>query len=703
LPITKIRKRDGRLQAFDQGKIASAIQKALEAVGEQKTTKTSEKLSDKVATVLEEEYDGKIPTVEDIQDIVERTLIQNNLAKAAKAYILYRSKHQEARDYKIFIGVHDDLKLDLNSLKVLERRYLRRDGTGKVIETPKQLFERVAHNIAAGDKKYASSGDRVSAVEKEFFEMMSSLEFLPNSPTLMNAGTPLGQLSACFVIPIEDNLRSIFDAVKATALIHQSGGGTGFSFSRLRPRGDVVKSTGGVASGPVSFMKVFDATTEQIKQGGRRRGANMAVLSVHHPDIVEFITSKTEPGALTNFNISVAVDENFMRSVTTNKKITLVNPRNAKAMKEVSASQLFQLIITQAWQTGDPGLIFLDTMNRANPTPQLGKFEATNPCGEQPLLPYESCNLGSINLIKFIDEKGNVDWNRLARRIKSAVHFLDNVIDANKFPMKQIATITRANRKIGLGVMGFAEALIMLKIRYDSPRAVSFAEKLAKFFELKTHEASEELAKQRGPFPNFKGSIWAKNGGRKIRNATTTTIAPTGTISIIAGCSSGIEPLFAVAFVRDVMEGTKLLEVNPIFEKVARKKGFFSSDLLVKISETGSIQHIEEIPSDIRNLFVTALDISPEWHIRIQAAFQKYVDNAVSKTINLRSDSTIEEVKQAYLLAWRLNCKGITVYRYGSKPNQVLQIGPLEKDREENHIVADSEFSGGCFGTTCTF
>jgi ribonucleoside-diphosphate reductase alpha chain len=703
LAITKIRKRDGRLQAFNIDKIASAIQRSLDAVGEHDTLKISKRLSEKVVAALDEKGHKGIPSVEDIQDIVEKTLIENNLAKAAKAYILYRSRHQEIRDYKRLIGVNDDLKLDVNATKVLERRYLRRDENGKVIETPRQLFERVAHSVVTAERIYGGGESRVSAIENEFFQMMSGLEFLPNSPTLMNAGAPLGQLAACFVIPIEDSIRSIFDAVKATAIIHQSGGGTGFSFSKLRPKGDFVKSTGGVASGPISFMKIFDVTTEQIKQGGKRRGANMAVLSVYHPDIVEFITSKKDTGALNNFNISVAVDENFMRAAMADKKITLTNPRNGEPTQKVSASQIFQLITSQAWETGDPGLIFLDTMNKTNPTPELGQFEATNPCGEQPLLPYESCNLGSINLNKFIDKGGEVDWSRLAQRIRYAIRFLDDVIDVNKYPLNQIAHITRANRKIGLGVMGFAEMLIMLKIRYDSHQAVFFAEKLAKFFESQTHEASKELARQRRPFPNFKGSIWARNDGVRIRNATTTTIAPTGTISIIAGCSSGIEPLFAVAFVRDVMEGTKLLEVNPIFERIARERGFFSTDLLAQISEMGSIRHIEEIPRDVRDLFVTALDISPEWHVRIQAAFQKHTDNAVSKTINLPSDSTIEEVKQAYLLAWRLKCKGITVYRYGSKPNQVLQIGPLEKERQEKHIVADSEFSGGCFGTTCTF
>lgn len=705
--IKQIKKRDGSLTQFDQSKITSAIAKALNAVGRTDAANLSKELSNQVVETLEGRIKGKeVPSVEEVQDIVENTLIKDNYSEAAKAYILYRARRQEAREYKRFLGVQkDELKLGVNALKVLQRRYLRRDVEGRIIETPRELFKRVARSIAKADASYGKSTADIAESENKFFEMMASLEFLPNSPTLMNAGTALGQLSACFVIPIEDNLASIFDAVKDTAIIHQSGGGTGFSFSRLRPRGDIVKTTGGIASGPVSFMKVFDATTEQIKQGGKRRGANMAVLSVYHPDILEFIRSKSEPDVLTNFNISVAADESFMQAVRSDADIALVNPRNGETVRKISASQVFQLIVTQAWETGDPGLIFIDEMNRANPTPRVGSYEASNPCGEQPLLPYESCNLGSINLAKFVHaEKQEVRWERLGQITENAIHFLDNVIDANNYPLKQTASITHANRKVGLGVMGFAEMLILLGIRYDSSEAIFFAEKLMRFLEAKSHEASEEIAKVRGPFPNFKESTLARNHGAKIRNATTTTIAPTGTISIIAGCSSGIEPLFAVAFVRDVMEGTKLLEVNPIFEQVARKRGFYSQDLISKIAETGSIQTVEGIPRDVKDLFVTALDIAPEWHVKIQAAFQKHTDNAVSKTVNLPHDSTIDDVKAAYLLAWRLRCKGITVYRYGSKPNQVLYIGPLEKEAgAENHVVADSEFSGGCIGTTCTF
>jgi ribonucleoside-diphosphate reductase alpha chain len=697
--ISKVRKRDGRIEDFNQDKIANALRKAFLSLG-RSTEEVIQRLTGEVVHTLDSEYVDKIPSVEDIQDIVEDVLIRDGFGDVAKAYILYRRERSEVRDYKKLFGVKDDLKLGLNAIKVLQRRYLLKDSKGNTIETPSELFRRVAHTIARIDRKYGRSAD-LKKTESVFYSMMSNLEFLPNSPTLMNAGTSLGQLSACFVIPIEDSLSSIFDAVKATALIHQSAGGTGFSFSKLRPRGDYVKTSGGVASGPVSFMRIFDATTEEIKQGGRRRGANMGILSVYHPDIIEFIGAKSKPGFLQNFNISVAVDDKFMKAALDGRKISLINPRTGKVTTHVFASEIFGLIVSRAWETGDPGLIFIDTINRENPTPEAGEIDATNPCAEQPLLPYESCNLGSINLTKFID-RGRIDWERLGEVIREGVHFLDNVIDANKYPLKEIAKITLANRKIGLGVMGFAEALIMLNAKYDSEEALAIARKIMKFIQEKSWKASADLARDRGSFPNFKNSVWRKRGFEMMRNATVTTIAPTGTISIIAGCSSGIEPLFAVSFVRDVMEGTKLLEVNPLFEKMAREKGILSTDLLFKIAETGSVQSLD-VPQDAKRIFVTALDISPEWHVRIQAAFQKFTDNAVSKTINLRNDATIEDVRKSYLLAWKLRCKGITVYRYGSKPEQVLYIGALEKTGEHRHVVADSEYSGGCVGTTCPY
>ncbi len=703
--VNEVRKRDGRLEAFDQRKITVAISKALAEVrgrggGEGRGDQAaSEGLSAQVVATLNERFPKNAPTVEEIQDLVEDTLIRNGYGDVAKAYILYRNRHAVMRDYKRFFGVADDLKLGVNAIKVLQRRYLRRDSKGEVVETPSQMFRRVAHAVALPDRRYGAES-HVTDAEEKFYAMMANLEFLPNTPTLMNGGTELGQLSACFVIPIEDSLESIFDAVKATAIIHQSGGGTGFSFSRLRPRGDFVKTTGGVASGPVSFMKIFDVTTEQIKQGGRRRGANMAVLSVYHPDIFDFVTVKSTTNLLTNFNLSVAVDDAFMKAVECGGEVDLINPRNKKIARRVSAKELFSLIVMKAWETGDPGLIFIDEINRHNPTPRLGRIESTNPCGEVPLLPYESCNLGSINLSKMV-VKGRMDWKRLERTVQDAVHFLDNVIDANKYPLKEIERMTKGNRKIGLGVMGFAEALIKLGIRYDSQQAAAFARKTMRFVEDSSHEQSARLAEERGSFPNFKGSSWEKEGRRRMRNATTTTIAPTGTISIVGGCSSGIEPLFAVSFIRDVMEGTRLLEVNPLFEEMARKRGFYSTELLMKIAQTGSVQGMEEVPPDVRSLFVTALDISPEWHVRIQAAFQEFTDNAVSKTINIPNEASPDSVRDSYLLAWKLKCKGITVYRYGSKLQQVLYIGSLEKSPDDKHVVADSEYAGGCAGTVC--
>ncbi len=699
--IKNIRKRDGRIVPFEEDKISIAIGKAFRSVGQYSRTSV-EKTTHQVVSSLESTFGNTTPSVEDVQDLVEKFLINNGFDRVAKSYILYRSHHAEIRESKRLVGVLDDLKLGLNSIKVLERRYLKKNTKGHVIETPSQLFRRVARAVAKVDGKYEPYSD-FEKTEQEFYEMLSNLEFLPNSPTLMNAGTSLGQLSACFVIPIEDNLESIFDAVKATALIHQSGGGTGYSFSRLRPRGDIVKTSGGVASGPVSFMKIFDATTEEIKQGGRRRGANMGILSVYHPDIVEFITSKSKPGFLRNFNISVAVDDKFMKAVLNGKqKIELVNPRNGEITSKIPASEMFQLIVSKAWETGDPGMIFLDAINRHNPTPSIGAIEATNPCGEQPLLPYESCNLGSINLTRFVHEK-KIDWKKLRKTVYDGVHFLDNVIDANRYPLKQISEITLANRKIGLGVMGFAEMLIMLGIRYDSKRALMVARNLMSFIQRNSHKASEELADVRGSFPNFNKSIWKKLGHRRMRNATTTTIAPTGAISIIAGCSSGIEPLFSISFVRDVMEGTRLLEVAPLFEDTAKRNGFFSPTLMTKIAETGSVQGLQEVPFRIKGIFRTALDIPPEWHTKAQAEFQRHVDNAVSKTINLPADATIEDIRRSYLLAWKLKCKGITVYRYGSKPQQVLTIGSLEKESGNKHVVADSEYAGGCAGTTCIY
>ncbi|MBS7639760.1 MAG: vitamin B12-dependent ribonucleotide reductase, partial [Candidatus Bathyarchaeia archaeon] len=645
MPVSLIRKRDGRIVEFDPTKITNAIHKAIMAVkGED--GELAAKLSAQVVAIIEEEFKDKIPSVEDVQNIVERVLIKNGYDAVAKAYILYRQKRAELREQKRLLGVTDDLKLSLNAISVLERRYLLKDESGRVIETPSQMFRRVAKAIARIDALYDKSAN-IEAVEEEFYRVMASLEFLPNSPTLMNAGTDIGQLSACFVLPVGDSIEEIFDALKYMALIHKSGGGTGFSFSRLRPRGDVVKSTMGVASGPVSFMKIFDVATEVIKQGGRRRGANMGVLRVDHPDIIEFITAKEKEGVLSNFNISVGVTDEFMEAVEKDEYYSLVNPRNGAVVKRLKARAIFDLIATAAWKTGDPGLIFLDEINRKNPTPHVGVIESTNPCGEVPLLPYESCNLGSINLSRMVRD-GEIDWDKLRRTVRIAVHFLDNVIDANKYPMPQIEKATKANRKIGLGVMGFAEMLIKLGIPYNSDEAIATAEKVMSFISEEARKKSVELGEERGSFPNFPGSIWERMGYGAMRNATVTSIAPTGTISIIAGTSSGIEPLFAVAFVRNVM-GTQLFEVNSVFEQIAKERGFYSTELISKIARTGSVQGLSEVPPDVKRIFVTALEIAPEWHVRMQAAFQKYTDNAVSKTVNLPHEATIDDVRRIFM------------------------------------------------------
>ena len=569
--------------------------------------------------------------------------------------------------------------LSENSIRILEARYLKKDPDGNLIETPKDMFLRVANNIAEANAIYDEPVDKTA---EEFYEMMVKLEFLPNSPTLMNADNDLQQLSACFVLPVEDSMDGIFDAIKNSALIHKSGGGTGFSFSRIRPKNDIVKTTGGVASGPISFMRIFDEATNTVKQGGKRRGANMGVMRVDHPDIRDFITSKEDEDQLNNFNISVAITEDFMEAYQNNEKYELINPRTGKITGLEDASEIFNLIVEMAHKNGEPGIIFLDKINEENPTPEIGEIESTNPCGEQPLLPFEACNLGSINLSKMTEGpigEAEINYDKLAETVKKAVHFLDNVIDMSEFPLDKITEMVQGNRKIGLGVMGYSDMLLKLGLAYNSQEAVETAENIMGFINKKAREASHKLAKRRGPFPNFEKSIYEK----EYRNATTTTIAPTGSISIIAGTSSGIEPLFALAYERHVIDET-LVELHPIFAQIAEERGIMNDELKEKLASQSSIQKIDEIPDDLKEIFVTSHDITPEWHIKTQAAFQKYVDNAVSKTINFKNNASKNDVKEAYELAYKLDCKGITIYRDGSRSGQVLTTKSSDKDEKDN-------------------
>ncbi len=571
-----------------------------------------------------------------------------------------------------------------NAKTVLERRYLAKDENGNIIETIEELFHRVASTIAKADAAYGSGEEDIAKLEERFYNMMTEREFMPNSPTLMNAGRPLGQLSACFVLPIEDSMADIFDTVKYAALVHQSGGGTGFSFSRLRQEGSIVHSTGGVASGPVSFMKVFNAATEAVKQGGTRRGANMGMLRVDHPDILKFIDCKENNNEINNFNISVAITDKFMKAVEDGAEYELIAPNSKDAVGTLDARTVFDKIVDAAWRNGEPGIVFIDEMNRYNPTPALGKIESTNPCGEQPLLPYEACNLGSINLGLCVAEDDGIptiDYERIARIVRDSVHFLDNVIDVNHYPLPVIDKNTRLTRKIGLGVMGFADMLLKLGVPYNSVEAEKAAEEVMSLIQSEGRTASAELAEKRGVFPAWRDSVFGEEGFA-VRNATVTTIAPTGTISIIADASGGCEPMFAYAFTKNVMDGDKLLVCNDLLVEKLKEAGVYSDALMHRIAEEGTLAHIPEIPEEIRRVFVCAHDITPEWHIRIQAAFQKYTDNAVSKTINFPNSATREEVKEAYLLAYRLGCKGTTVYRDGSRDSQVLTTG-VKKEEEK--------------------
>ncbi len=618
-------------------------------------------------------------TLSVIEKMIEAKLMEYGITKASPVRL----------DKSLF--VNGGLSLSDNAVTVLDRRYLKKDGDGKVIETAEQMFRRVARHIAGAERIFGEEEEKAAEIEAAFFKMMTDLDFLPNSPTLMNAGRELGQLAACFVLPVEDSMEGIFDSLKNAALIHKSGGGTGFSFSRLRPKKSRVGTTGGVASGPVSFMRIFNTATEQVKQGGTRRGANMAILRVDHPDIEEFIDCKKAHHELNNFNISVGITEAFMQAAKKNEPYDLIDPRDGRKAGQLDAAALYQKLIDSAWDSGDPGIVFLDRINRDNPTPAIGQIESTNPCGEQPLLPMEACNLGSINLARFVKATDNgpaLDFDALAETVHLAVRFLDDTIEVAKYPLPEITKMVRGNRKIGLGVMGFADLLFQLGVSYNSEAGLETAETVMEFIQTESHKASRRLAKKRGAFDNVGKSIYKNSKGKMPRNATTTTIAPTGTLSIIAGCSSGIEPLFALSFVRNVMDNDALLEVNPYFEKVARERGFYSRELMDAIAAHGTIHQMADIPQDVRDVFVTAHDISSEWHIRMQAAFQKYTDNAVSKTVNLPRDATVKDVEKVYDLAYELACKGVTIYRDGSKENQVLSFSGTDAEMADASFMA---------------
>jgi len=670
-------RKSARAKSIDQNRIVKAVFAAGEAIGVTDRGML-EKFTEQVVERLR--LTQPLPGMEEfVGGQIKRSVSESQLQAVISEIITADEFSPQARGQVV-----SGIKLSQNALRVLEKRYLMKDKEGKVIETPRALFRRVAKHIAKAELIYDAKAD-VSFWEKIFYKVIADLEFLPNSPTLMNAGRELGQLSACFVIPVDDSMESIFDAVKYTALIHKSGGGTGFSFSRLRPESDRVGSTGGIASGPISFMRTFDVTTDVIKQGGMRRGANMAILNVNHPDILKFITVKGDPNALTNFNLSVAVTDEFVEAVKKGTDYDLINPQSGEVAGKLNAKEVFHKIVEMAWRTGDPGVIFIDEINRHNPTPELGKIESTNPCGEQPLLPFESCNLGSINLSKVVtqqNEEPKIDYARLSRIVRLAVHFLDDVIDANRFPLTEIEERTKATRKTGLGVMGFADMLIQLGISYDSEQGLATAEEVSRFISEEANRASLELGEQRGVFPAFEGSVYDVPDGPRFRNATRTTVAPTGSLSIIANCSSGIEPIFALSYVRHILEGEELVEVNPYFEQVAKDKGFYSPELMKDLALGGKLRDIEGVPEDVKLIFVTAYDIAPEWHVKMQAAFQRSCDSAVSKTVNFPYEATPEDIANVYLLAYKEKVKGITIYRDRSRESQVLTVGEVVKEAE---------------------
>ena len=686
----KVRRRDGTLAPFDIARIEAAVTRAAREVAHDDPDMPAV-----VARTVADALGPGVAPVETIQDFVEARLGEAGLDDVARAYIIYRQRHAEVRAAKAMLGVRDELKLSLAAVTVLRERYLLRDDAGQPVESTGEMMDRAARCVAAAEDEYARGAADHWA--ERFATSMRALEFLPNSPTLMNAGTDLGLLSGCSVLPIEDSLRSIFVTLGHAADIQRAGGGTGFAFGRLRPAGDRIATTGGTASGPMSFLALFDTAARVVSMGGRRRGACMGVLDASHPDIYDFVTSKSENvSALTHFNLSVGVTDAFLRAVQRGGTHRLINPRTGATVARVPAADLFDTVCEAAHSCGDPGLVFLDTVNRANPVPALGRIETTNPCGEVPLLPYESCNLGSINLARMISG-GRIDWARLDGTAEMAVRFLDDVIDVSRYPFPELGDASRATRKIGLGVMGLAEVFATLGIPYDSAEAVDLAARIMRRVQRAAHASSRTLAEERGVFPAYPGSRVARQGPR--RNAAVTSVAPTGTISLIAGTTAGIEPMFAIAFTRAVV-GRHLLEVNPCFDRLARDRGFYRDDLIAEIAQCGGVRGYRgQLPADVRSAFPTAAEIAPEWHLRMQAAVQRHVDAAVSKTVNLPADASVDDVRDIYLAAWHAKVKGITVYRYGSRPGQVLTYAAPEPLLAQ----VEPDFSGGCVGRSCEF
>lgn len=689
----RVRRRDGALVPFDNARIRAAV-----AAAARETGHTDPALPDRVADAVVDHLlragAGPVVDVETVQNAVETQLSAAGYEDVARAYIIYRQRRAELRADKELLGVRDELKLPLAAATVLRERYLLRDAEGRPRESTGEMMDRTSSFVAAAEDSYRKGSARGWA--DRFSVALRSLEFLPNSPTLMNCGTELGLLSACAVLPLQDSLRSIFTTLAQTAEIHQAGGGTGYSFSHIRPAGDDLGSTGGTATGPMSFLRLYDTAADIVRMGGRRRGACMAVLDASHPDIYEFVGEKARrPGTLAHFNLSVAVTDRFLRAVQSRGTHQLVNPRTGKVVRETPAAELFAAICAAAHASGDPGLLFIDTINRANPVPALGRIEATNPCGEVPLLPYESCNLGSVNLARMVNG-GKLDWDKLTTTVELAVRFLDDVIDVNRYPFPELAEAGRRTRKIGLGVMGLAELLATLGIPYDSQRAVRLAGAVAGHLQRAGHAASARLAAERGTFPAFSQSRFAPD--TPLRNAQVTSVAPTGTISLIAGTTAGIEPMFAVVYIRTVI-GRQLLEVNPCFERLARDGGFYREDLITEIARRGGVRGDSRVPLAVQEAFPTALEIDPAWHLRMQAAVQRHVDAAVSKTINLPAEASAEDIGEIYLSAWRQKVKGITVYRYGSCAGQVLTLAGAGQSLPR----ADTAFSGGCVGRVCEF